>query len=87
MKCGAKWRECGSSLQVQGEGGAWGAAILASYIGRKEPLPEYLAEVFKSAKMEVSEPDPDSVAGYDSYLKIFRKGLAVEKGALEVFDA
>ena len=74
-------------METAGEGGAWGAAILASYIGRKESLPEYLAEVFKSAKMEVSEPDPDSVAGYDSYLKIFRKGLAVEKGALEVFDA
>ena len=72
-------------MSTAGEGGAWGAALLASYIGSEKALPDYLDDVFKDSRMEVSEPDADDTAGYDRYLEAYQKGLAVERKATEVF--
>ena len=72
-------------MSTAGEGGAWGAALLASYIGVDKSLASYLDDVFKDSKMEISEPDEADVAGYNSYLEKYRKGLEVERKATEVF--
>ncbi len=72
-------------MSTAGEGGAWGAALLASYIGSGKSLSDYLSEIFKNAEMEVSEPDGEDTAGYDRFLQSYEKGLAVERKAVEVF--
>jgi sugar (pentulose or hexulose) kinase len=64
------------------EGGAWGIAVLASYLGRSESLADYLdATVFATASVSVSDPDPADAAGFTSYLDRYRAGLAVEAAA------
>jgi sugar (pentulose or hexulose) kinase len=64
------------------EGGAWGIAVLASYLGRSESLADYLdATVFATASVSVADPDPADAAGFTSYLDRYRAGLAVEAAA------
>jgi sugar (pentulose or hexulose) kinase len=65
-----------------GEGGAWGIAVLAAYVGRDESLAEYLSDRLPEAAM--IEPDADDVAGYARYLERYRAGLAIERTATEV---
>ena len=72
-------------METAGEGGAWGAALLALYIGSDKSLSAYLDDVFKDSRMEISEPVKEDVDGYNRYLEKFRRGLAVEQKALEVF--
>jgi len=70
-----------------GEGGAWGIAVLASYLGDEagHDLAGYLDEhVFAGAAAHVVEPDPDDVAGYGTFLERYTAGLAVEKAATDV---
>jgi sugar (pentulose or hexulose) kinase len=66
------------------EGGAWGIAVLASYLGRDESLAAYLdGTVFSAASVDVVDPDPDDVAGFTAYLDRYRAGLAVEAAAVD----
>lgn len=70
---------------VAGEGGAWGMALLASYVGDHGGLPlgEWLArEVFASASYRTAEPDAADVAGFETFMGRFRAGLAVERAAV-----
>jgi len=68
--------------ELASEGGAWGIAVLASYLGRSEPLAEYLDRVvFASASVSVADPDPADVAGFAAYLDRYRAGLAIESAA------
>ena len=71
-------------MSTAGEGGAWGAALLASYIGSELPLPDYLDSVFRDSEMEVSDPDEGDTEGYSRYLETFRRGLEIERRAVEV---
>ncbi|WP_375386102.1 xylulokinase [uncultured Microbacterium sp.] len=67
------------------EGGAWGAAVLASYLSATTvtDLDTYLRErVFASADIAVVAPDPEDVAGFAAYLDTYRAGLAVEAAAV-----
>jgi sugar (pentulose or hexulose) kinase len=69
------------------EGGAWGIAVLASYLAHADAtdLAGYLAEhVFAGAGIHTVDPDPDDVAGYGAYLTRYRDGLAVERTAVDV---
>ena len=63
------------------EGGAWGIAVLATYLGHDESLADYLAERFTEAVF--AEPDAADVAGYATYLDTYRRGLAIERAAVE----
>ena len=63
------------------EGGAWGIAVLASYLGRDESLADYLNDRFTEAVF--TEPDAVDVAGYATYLDTYRRGLAIERAAVE----
>lgn len=68
------------------EGGAWGIAILASYVasGGTESLADYLnAHVFGGTTFAIVEPNPDDVAGFAAYLDRYRRGLAIERAATE----
>ncbi|MFK4761653.1 xylulokinase [Microbacterium sp. ZW T5_45] len=69
--------------ELASEGGAWGIAVLASYLGRSESLGEYLAaSVFATASLTTADPDAADVAGFTSYLDRYRAGLAVEAAAI-----
>ena len=69
-----------------GEGGAWGIAVLASYldVAGSLDLGTYLAErVFAGAQIDVVEPDPDDVKGFAAFLERYVAGLPVERAAAD----
>ena len=73
--------------EIAGEGGAWGIAVLAAFMKDGEPgqsLGEFLAaEVFAKAGLESVDPDPADVAGFESFMRRYTAGLAVERAAVE----
>jgi sugar (pentulose or hexulose) kinase len=75
-----------SVMETAGEGGAWGMALLASYMlegASKEPLESYLAErVFAGQKGTTIAPDPNDVAGFEAFMVRYKKGLAIERAAV-----
>ncbi|WP_375423301.1 xylulokinase [uncultured Friedmanniella sp.] len=72
---------------VAAEGGAWGIAVLAAYLVRKDEgqgLADYLEhQVFAGASLETVEPDPVDVAGFATYMERFVAALPVERAATE----
>ncbi len=76
-----------SVMETASEGGAWGMAILASYMKNKkdgEGLEDYLkANVFADVKGSVEQPDPEDVKGFDEFIKKYSRGLAIERAAVE----
>ncbi|MFB7842997.1 xylulokinase [Microbacterium sp. NPDC056052] len=71
--------------EAASEGGAWGIAVLASYLAHGDGLSlgEYLDQrVFAAAVQEVVDPDPADVAGFSAYLDRYRAGLAIEAAAV-----
>ena len=48
-----------------------------------QTLEAFLAEHFASAKSVTLAPDERDAAGFDAYLEKFKKGLAVERSAVE----
>lgn len=72
--------------QTAGEGGAWGAAVLAAYrsAAPEQDLASYLRErVFADAGLEFAKPDADDVAGFATYLERYANALPVERAATE----
>ncbi|WP_460796350.1 xylulokinase [Microbacterium sp. GXF0217] len=72
--------------ELAGEGGAWGIAVLASYLAHAEDadLGTFLEEsVLASASLSTVDPDPADVAGFTTYLDRYRAGLAIEAAATE----
>jgi sugar (pentulose or hexulose) kinase len=70
--------------ETASEGGAWGIAVLASYLasGRQASLTDYLTEdVFGGGVFRTVDPDPEDVPGFAAYLSRYRAGLDVEKAA------
>lgn len=71
-----------------GEGGAWGAAVLAAFRAAvaqasSTDLGGYLADVvFTDAETSITAPDPVDVAGFAHYLDRYRAGLQVEAAAV-----
>ena len=76
-----------SVMESAGEGGAWGIALLAAYGQRKkegETLDRYLADrVFAQIQGSCVEPKIGDVQGFDSYMKRYLEGLAIQKAAVE----
>ena len=74
-------------METAGEGGAWGIALLASYMKEKtegETLTTYLAEnVFGGEEGTRMEPDPKDVKGYEMFMKRYADGLSIERAAVE----
>ena len=72
--------------ELAAEGGAWGIAVLASYLAHAEDLSlaDYLDQrVFATASLSTADPDPADVAGFSAYLDRYRAGLAIEAAAVE----
>lgn len=76
-----------SVMETAGEGGAWGIALLASYRihkGTNEPLESYLSEkVFAGQKASTIAPDPKDVDGFAAFMERYKKGLVIERAAVE----
>ena len=79
-----------SVMETAGEGGAWGIALLASYMVNKEEgetLDDFLVDkVFHGDTGTEMQPDPKDVEGFDEYLKRYTAGLAIEKAAVEAMN-
>ncbi|MEI4781545.1 FGGY-family carbohydrate kinase [Streptococcus pasteurianus] len=74
-----------SVMETAGEGGAWGIALLADYMTHTEQnLADYLDNVvFADTDVKTVEPDIADVAGFKVYLEKYKKGLAIERVAVE----
>jgi sugar (pentulose or hexulose) kinase len=75
-----------STLDSAGEGGAWGIALLASYMAHEngdESLPNFLKPIFADSISEAIQPDPADVAGFNQFFERYHKGLAIEQAAIE----
>ncbi|NQX44360.1 FGGY-family carbohydrate kinase [Paenibacillus tritici] len=85
--CAAALNTPVSVLSTAGEGGAWGMAILASYMLHKEPqesLADYLtAKVFQDARGQEVAPVSADVEGFALYMERYTEGLAIERAAVE----
>ena len=75
-----------SVMETAGEGGAWGIALLASYMLYKtnEPLEDYLAnKVFGGENGTTITPDQKDVAGFAVFMERYKKGLVIERAAVD----
>lgn len=88
-----------SVLETAGEGGAWGIALLAAYMKSQmsrqmerhlarensgETLDDFLHhKVFAGKTGAVVAPDPQDVAGFNTFLARYTQGLAIERTAVE----
>lgn len=76
-----------SVMETAGEGGAWGIALLSSYLvnnDKKQSLADFLDEkVFAgNAGVEVS-PTAENVAGFNAYIEKYKACLPVEEAAVK----
>ncbi len=75
-----------SVLETAGEGGAWGIALLASYMMRPDRstlLQTFLKKVFSGNPGKVVNPNPVDVEGFQIFFEMYHKGLAIERAAVE----
>ncbi len=74
-----------SVMKTAGEGGAWGMAVLARYsLENGVSLEDYLEnKVFASCESSTEYPDAKDAEGFEKYMKLYEKALAVEKAAYE----
>ncbi len=76
-----------SVMDTAGEGGAWGIAILASYMLQKAPhecLEDYLADrVFAGQTGSTVAPESKDVAGFAAFMERYKKGLVIERAAVD----
>lgn len=72
-------------MQTAGEGGAWGIALLASYMANRssgEKLTDYLSgRVFADMKGSTVSPDKEDVDGLNAYMKKYLSGLSAVRVA------
>ena len=72
-------------MQTAGEGGAWGIALLASYMAKKdsgETLRDYLgSRVFANISGSTVSPSQKDVDGINEYMKKYLSGIAAVKAA------
>lgn len=74
-------------METAGEGGAWGIALLADYMITKaddETLDMYLEnKVFAGSQGVTVTPEPDEVDGFNKFIESYKKGLAIERAAID----
>lgn len=79
-----------SVMATAGEGGAWGMAILASYMmnkGQEESLEDFLdKKVFEGVEGQEMYPDGFDVKGFETFIERYKKGLVIEQAAVDNFD-
>lgn len=76
-----------SVMETAGEGGAWGIALLASYMGDKEKgetLENYLdKKIFEGNHGSRMEPVAEDVAGFNKFMQRYMAGLSIERAAVD----
>ncbi len=76
-----------SVMETAGEGGAWGIALLASYMNTKkegEPLESFLQDkVFAQSQGSEIAPEKEDVEGFNVFMGRYLKGLPIERAAVE----
>lgn len=79
-----------SVMETAGEGGAWGIALLASYMQNKEKnesLESYLKnKIFAGQNGSRMEPVKEDVEGFEKFMKRYMAGLAIEHTAVDVLS-
>ena len=77
-----------SVMKTAGEGGAWGIALLASYMLNKkehEALETYLSnQVFSGENSVTIVPDQADVDSFSAFMARYKKGLEIERTAVKV---
>ncbi len=77
-------------METAGEGGAWGAAVLAAYLKNRageQSLEDYLNKrVFAGSTGEKTEPERADVLGFETFMGRYVKGLAAERAAVESIE-
>lgn len=75
-----------SVMETAGEGGAWGMALLGSYLvnnDKKLSLEDYLEEVvFAGNTGEEIAPTKEDVAGFNTYIENYKACLCIEEAAV-----
>jgi sugar (pentulose or hexulose) kinase len=73
-------------MATAGEGGAWGIALLASYMLNKskdEALETFLSEkVFANENSVTLNPDPEDVSGFTAFMERYEAGLQIQRAAV-----
>lgn len=76
-----------SVMATAGEGGAWGIALLASYLVNREQdetLEHFLDEkVFAGNEGSTLEPEPEGVEGFNVFMERYLKGIPIERAAVD----
>lgn len=74
-------------METAGEGGAWGIALLAAYMLHRQenqPLEAYLSDrVFAGENGTTITPDPEDIAGFAAFMERYKKGLVIERAAVD----
>ncbi len=74
-------------METAGEGGAWGIALLASYMLHKtkhESLEAYLTtRVFTHENGTTITPAREDVDGFLTFIELYKKGLVIERAAVD----
>ncbi len=74
-------------MSTAGEGGAWGIALLASYMKNHadgESLDSFLdSKVFGDMLGDSVAPDAEDAEGFKKYMDRYRAGLAIERAAVD----
>ncbi len=74
-------------MDTAGEGGAWGIAVLASYLLNKEAeesLGDYLEnKVFHNQVGSTIEPTKEDVEGFEIFMERYKEGLPIERAAVD----
>ncbi len=80
-----------SVMETAGEGGAWGIALLASYMINKsngQNLSDFLeTNVFEGNTGVEIKPTEEDIKGFNAYIERYKKGLEIEKAAVKYKDA
>ncbi len=76
-----------SVMETAGEGGAWGIAVLASFMLQKEEgqtLDHFLnVHVFNQAEADTIHPNQDDVLGFEQFMTRYKQGLPIERAAVD----
>ena len=76
-----------SVMETAGEGGAWGIALLASYLvnnPKKQDLADWLESVVFAGNTGVEiAPTKEDVEGFNKYIEVYKNGLAIEQAAVD----
>lgn len=75
-----------SILETAGEGGAWGIALLASYLFQSKDLSlqEFLSQkVFAMSEASVIIPTKEDIEGFNAFFATYKMGLPVEQAAVK----